>query len=217
MHTGSPFLRSREATGYQKCWPLSGAACSLTCSYVCLGEQRPTVLVGMEIRDLNLKDSWVKTFGTIDSGLELMNASWPAMQQVFAVCREEMPALERLHKDQGTPPPQLYKARYPSSLLTRNPVDLLIIDKGCITQVASAWIRAQPVGDSPGPYGSGGATQSGGRDLVVKCADLGEGSGRQCMSGALAGAGLCLLLPTCGCDSIKLGVRSNRSGSLQSE
>ena len=37
-------------------------------SCVCLGEQRPTV-VGMEIRDLNLKDPWVKTFGTIDGGL----------------------------------------------------------------------------------------------------------------------------------------------------
>ena len=47
---------------------------SLTYSCVCLGEQRPTV-VGMEIRDLNLKDPWVKTFGTIDGGLELMNAA----------------------------------------------------------------------------------------------------------------------------------------------
>jgi hypothetical protein len=30
----------------------------------------------MEIRELNLKDPWVKTFGTIDGGLELMNAAW---------------------------------------------------------------------------------------------------------------------------------------------
>ena len=88
----------------------------------------------MEIRDLNLKDPWVKTFGTIDGGLELMNAAWPAMRQVFVVRREEMPALERLHEDQGTSPPQLYEARYPLSLLTRHPVDLLTVDKGCITQ-----------------------------------------------------------------------------------
>ena len=42
--------------------------------------------------------------------------------------------MERLHKDQGTSPPQLYEARYPLSLLTRHPVDLLTVDKGCITQ-----------------------------------------------------------------------------------
>ena len=41
---------------------------------ICLGEQGRTV-VGMEIRDLNLKDPWVKTFGTIDGSLKLMNAA----------------------------------------------------------------------------------------------------------------------------------------------
>ncbi len=88
----------------------------------------------MEIRELNLKDPWVKTFGTIDGGLELMNAAWPTMRQVFAVRREKMPALEKLHEDQGTSPPLLYGARYPLNLLSRNPVDLLTVDKGCVTQ-----------------------------------------------------------------------------------
>mgnify|MGYP000066861504 CR=1 FL=1 len=88
----------------------------------------------MEIRELNLKDPWVKTFGTIDGGLELMNAAWPTMRQVFAVRREKMPALGKLHEDQGTSPPLLYGARYPLNLLSRNPVDLLTVDKGCVTQ-----------------------------------------------------------------------------------
>jgi hypothetical protein len=92
-------------------------------------------VVGTEIRELSLKDPWVKTFGTIDGELELMNAAWPAMQQVFfSVRREEMPALERPHEDQGTPPPLLLEARHPLNLLTRNSVGLLTVDKGCIAQ-----------------------------------------------------------------------------------
>jgi hypothetical protein len=63
-----------------------------------------------------------------------MNAAWPAMRQVFAVCQEKMPALEKLHKDQGTPPPLLHQAWHPLNLLSRNPVDLLTVDKGCVTQ-----------------------------------------------------------------------------------
>jgi hypothetical protein len=54
---------------------------------VCLGEQRPIVL-GMEIRDLSLKDPWMKAFGTIHGGLESMDGAWPARCQVFAICRE---------------------------------------------------------------------------------------------------------------------------------
>jgi hypothetical protein len=61
--------------------------CLLTFFRICPGEQRPTV-VGMETRDLNLKDPRMKTFGTIDGGLELMNAAWPARCQAFAVRRE---------------------------------------------------------------------------------------------------------------------------------
>lgn len=56
------------------------------------------------------------------------------MHQVFAVRRAEMPAFERLHDGHGTLPPWLYKAWYPLNLLARNLVDLLIVDKGCITQ-----------------------------------------------------------------------------------
>ena len=71
-------------------------SCLLTCLCACPGEQRPAV-VGMEIRDLNLKDPWVKTFGTIDGGLELMNAAWPAMCQVFAVrCEDSTKTMELL-------------------------------------------------------------------------------------------------------------------------
>jgi hypothetical protein len=85
--TGS-VLWSGKAAGYHKASLFVSLASmwnlSLTLFYACLGEQRPTV-VGMKIRDLNLKDPWVKTFGTIDGGLELMNAAWPAMRQVFAV------------------------------------------------------------------------------------------------------------------------------------
>jgi hypothetical protein len=44
-----------------------------------------------------------------------------------------MPVLEKLHADQGTPP-CLCEARCPLNLLSRNPVDLLTVDKGCIAQ-----------------------------------------------------------------------------------
>ena len=45
-----------------------------------------------------------------------------------------MPALERLHKDQGTSPPWLFEAQYSLSLLTQHPVNLFTVDKGYITQ-----------------------------------------------------------------------------------
>jgi hypothetical protein len=88
-------------------------------------------VVGMEVREMTLKEPWVKTFGTIDGGLELMNAAWPTMRQVFAVRRDKMPALERLHE---ADPPVLYEARYPLTLLNRTPVDLLTVDRGCLTR-----------------------------------------------------------------------------------
>jgi hypothetical protein len=84
----------------------------------------------MEIR--NLKEPWVKTLGTIDGGLELMNAAWPTMHQVLAVQRDKMPALEKLHETRGVLPPALYKARYPLNFLDKHPVDLLTVDKGCL-------------------------------------------------------------------------------------
>jgi hypothetical protein len=54
--------------------------------FILLGEKDANPMVfGMEIRNFNLKEPWVKTFGTIDGGLELMNAAWTTMHQVFAV------------------------------------------------------------------------------------------------------------------------------------
>jgi hypothetical protein len=78
--------------------------------------ENPTVL-GMEIRNLNLKDPWVKTYGTIDGGLELMNAAWPTMRQAFAVRLRPLPDLEKLAKKKDAPAPTLYQARYPMNLL----------------------------------------------------------------------------------------------------
>jgi hypothetical protein len=69
LRLADSFLRSEEADGHPKgtfvresslCMELSA---NVFC--VCLGEQRPTA-VGMEIRDLSLKDPQVRTFGTID-------------------------------------------------------------------------------------------------------------------------------------------------------
>jgi hypothetical protein len=51
---------------------------------------------------------------------------------VFAVRRDKMPALERLHE---ADPPVMYEARHPLTLLNRTPVDLLTVDQGCLTRV----------------------------------------------------------------------------------
>jgi hypothetical protein len=69
------------------------------------------MVFGMEISNLNFKEPWVKTFGTIDGGLELMNAAWPTMHQVFVVRREKMTALEKLHETRGAPPLLPYMLR----------------------------------------------------------------------------------------------------------
>jgi hypothetical protein len=63
-----------------------------------------------------------------------MNPAWPSMPQVFAVHRDEMPALERLHKDQRTLPPCSHEGRHPLNSLVGNPVCLLTVDMGCVTQ-----------------------------------------------------------------------------------
>jgi hypothetical protein len=53
-------------------------------------------LTGREIIDMNLKEPWVKTFGAIDGGLELMKVTWPTRHhQVFATQQDKMPALEQ--------------------------------------------------------------------------------------------------------------------------
>jgi hypothetical protein len=54
---------------------------------------------------------WVKTFGIIDGGLELMNAAWPTMHQVLVVQQDKMPALEKLHESRGVLPLALYKTQ----------------------------------------------------------------------------------------------------------
>jgi hypothetical protein len=81
-----------------------------------------------------MKEPWVKIFGTIDGGLELMNAARPAMHQVLAVQQDKMPTLERLHETRGVLPPALHEARYPLNFLNKHLVDLLTVDKGCIIQ-----------------------------------------------------------------------------------
>jgi hypothetical protein len=76
--TGS-FLWSGEAVGHPEgiCVRKSCLCTELSANVlcVCLGEHRPTVL-GMEVRDLNGKGPRMKTFGTIDGGLESVKDFW---------------------------------------------------------------------------------------------------------------------------------------------
>jgi hypothetical protein len=73
--TGSFLWSGGEAAGYPEgiCVRESCLCAELSANVLCTcpGEHRPTVF-GMEIRDLNGEDPRMKTFGTINGGLESM-------------------------------------------------------------------------------------------------------------------------------------------------
>jgi hypothetical protein len=78
-------------------------------------------------------EPWVRNFGVIDGGLELMRLAWPSLKHVFSVRRNNV----NLPSPAGvTAPPKIIQGvhRYPPNLLNQHPVDLLVVDQGSLYQ-----------------------------------------------------------------------------------
>jgi hypothetical protein len=95
-------------------------------------EQSPTV-VGVEVRTAPLtSEPWVRTYGVIDGGVEVMRAAWPKLDHVFSVRRSDG---ER-EEDESPKPKNVLREphRLPKNLLTDFPVDLLTVEQGHATK-----------------------------------------------------------------------------------
>ena len=99
-----------------------------------LGEeaQLPTV-EGVEVMTAPVAvEPWVRSYGVIDGGFEVMRAAWPKLQHVFSVRRSD----DAVQGADGPEPAQIFREphRLPNNLLTNYPVDLLTIEQGSLTQ-----------------------------------------------------------------------------------
>jgi hypothetical protein len=91
-------------------------------------EQSPTV-VGVEVRTAPLaSEPWVRSFGVIDGGFEVMRSAWPKLDHVFSVRRSDEDGVG----ESSPEPTHTFREthRLPKKLLTNCPVDLLIIEQG---------------------------------------------------------------------------------------
>jgi hypothetical protein len=88
----------------------------------------------MEVRTAPLAvEPWVRSYGVIDGGFEVMRVAWPRLEHVFSVRRGN----EETGQKGTSPKPRhvLYEPhRLPNTLLTSLPVDLLIIEQGSTTK-----------------------------------------------------------------------------------
>ena len=99
-----------------------------------------------DIRDMPSSDEtidWIRTYGTIDGGVETMCQTWPALDHRFAVRRP--PLAERNFL--SAVPTTYDGPRFPLDLLTTTPVDLLAVEQGHLhlappTAAAFAWESA---------------------------------------------------------------------------
>jgi hypothetical protein len=73
----------------------------------------------------------IKTYGTIDGGLELMQIAWARLRQIFAVRHQQQP-VEEGGSDCGGVKVYLGSHRERPLLLTMHPVDLLVVERGHI-------------------------------------------------------------------------------------
>ena len=76
---------------------------------------------------------WIQSFGVLDGAGELMRQAWHGLRHVFSVrrCNEDAPVSKTFHLEE----PELVKTgapRYPLSLLSTNPVDLLVVERSSI-------------------------------------------------------------------------------------
>jgi hypothetical protein len=96
-------------------------------------EQNPTV-VGVDVRTAPLAtDPWVRSYGVVNGGFEVIRAAWPKLEQFFSVRRSN-----KKMSDEGKSPEPKYvfkePHRLPNNLLNDFPVDLLIIEQGADTR-----------------------------------------------------------------------------------
>jgi hypothetical protein len=95
-------------------------------------EQNPSV-VGVEVRTAPLaSEPWVRSFGVIDGGSEVMRSAWPKLEHVFSVRRDDKDG-----KGESSPEPtQTFRDphRLSNNLLNDFPVDLLTVEQGFETK-----------------------------------------------------------------------------------
>lgn len=88
------------------------------------------MVAGVETREVRLDgNSDIKSYGTLDCGAELMRFAWPSLDHKFSVRRQldsEFPEVEHVNTRRIGGGPH----RFPRKLLSRNPVDLLVVDRG---------------------------------------------------------------------------------------
>jgi hypothetical protein len=86
--------------------------------------------VGLEVKDLaGTLEPWVKTFGIIDGGLEMMRFAWPTLEHKLSVQRSR-DILPPLGSSEWNPKVVPGTHRYRASLLNKRPVDMLIVEPG---------------------------------------------------------------------------------------
>jgi hypothetical protein len=99
------------------------------------------MVLGLEIREVQMETTtWIKSYGVIDCGLELMRLAWAGLEHKFSVRRgqEDIPML-------GTQaPPKVVKGhhRFKPNLLVATPVDLLVIEQGYLTNPPTTFRRS---------------------------------------------------------------------------
>lgn len=77
----------------------------------------------MEIREISQVGYWIRSYGSIDCGLDLMEDAWHTLEHVFSV--------NQLHLRKTQPSTRLYEGpRFKLDLLERHQVDLLVIERG---------------------------------------------------------------------------------------
>jgi hypothetical protein len=92
--------------------------------------------VGVEVRTAPLTaEPWVRSYGVIDGGFEVMRAAWPKLEHVFSVRRSEKEE-EEVEGERSPEPSHVLREphRLSNALLSKFPVDLLTVERGFSTK-----------------------------------------------------------------------------------
>jgi hypothetical protein len=101
--------------------------------------------VGVEVQEMKgyETEAWVRNYGVLDGGLEMMRWAWPSLEHKFSA-RRNGDKLPTAVDCQWTPRVILGAQRLPTSLLNKHPADMLVVKRGTqqrppITLTRSAW------------------------------------------------------------------------------